>query len=62
MNSPADAEVVVKASALHKRYTEGGGAGALDVQVLQGVDLAVRRGETIAIVGASGSGKSTLCT
>ena len=47
---------VLSCEQLHKSYVQG----SQTVDVLNGVDLSVSRGERIAIIGQSGSGKSTL--
>jgi lipoprotein-releasing system ATP-binding protein len=49
-------DVVIRADKVAKTYQEG----KLRTEVLRDVSLAVRRRETVAIVGASGTGKSTL--
>ena len=55
-NAMTDNAIVLRASRIAKTYEEGG----LHTDVLSEVSFALKRGETLAIVGASGSGKSTL--
>jgi lipoprotein-releasing system ATP-binding protein len=48
---------ILEAERLRKVYRGGDGSS---IEVLTSVDLAVSRGEFVAVMGASGSGKSTL--
>ena len=52
---PVD-DAVIRCTGLAMTYAEG----KLVTPVFDGLDLAVERGETVAILGASGAGKSTL--
>ena len=49
-------DALVRVSGVHKTFTRGGER----IDVLQGLDVEVGRGEFLALMGPSGSGKSTL--
>jgi ABC-type lipoprotein export system ATPase subunit len=54
---PAPQKPILAISKLHKRYNEG---KQNEVHALQGIELTVRKGDMIAIMGSSGCGKTTL--
>lgn len=56
MTAPADDPPLIRIRGLHRVF----GEGAARAHVLRGIDLDIRAGEFVAIVGTSGSGKSTL--
>jgi len=47
---------IIRVESLHKSYTNGNNS----LHVLKGIDIDIKRGEMVSVMGSSGSGKSTL--
>ncbi len=50
------AKIMISVNNIHKLYVTGNNS----LHVLKGIDLEIKKGEFVSIIGSSGSGKSTL--
>ncbi|HLV84123.1 MAG TPA: ABC transporter ATP-binding protein, partial [Devosia sp.] len=57
--SPVEPEEVAETLIELRGITKVFGSGEAEVHALRGIDLTIKRGEFVAIMGPSGSGKST---
>jgi ABC-type lipoprotein export system ATPase subunit len=51
-----DQQIVLEGKEIKKGYTRGKNS----IEILKGIDIQIRRGESVAIMGPSGAGKSSL--
>jgi putative ABC transport system ATP-binding protein len=56
IDGPPRSEILVRLASISKTYVDG----SAEVPAVRDVDLEIRRGEMVSLVGDSGSGKSTL--
>lgn len=56
MDNKKDIKDIIVLQDIHKTYD----TGALEVKALRGINLTIKQGEYVAIMGQSGSGKSTM--